>query len=146
MTVQYHYQGRILEAAEEAVSPAGHCMKVQVDKGYHYVWPEQFIKDGVPVKDPYGMLDTGSTLHPERFLSTARPARERSVQAAAVTVKTGPVGGAITLAEVCKELSVEGSLARRILRKHWSRQGGSWTFTPEQADEVKVILVREIKG
>lgn len=144
--IRYHYQGKILEADHWVT--AGHALKITDPEHpgrFHYVWPEQVIKNGVPAVDPYGMNLKGPTLHPEQFGSERRERQPRAARQDSGP-KTAAEGGDISLADVCKELAVEPSLARRILRKHWTKPDGGWSFTPQQAEDVKKILVSEIKG
>lgn len=141
MSIRYHYQGRILEATEWV--SAGHALKITDPEHpgrFHYVWPEQVIKDGVPAQDPYGMNLKGPTLHPEQFSST----RAKSLEPVPGKVRAEPprvsTGGDVTLASICSELGIEASLARRVLRKKLKREGGSWTFSAGEVDQVKAIL------
>jgi hypothetical protein len=133
--IRYHYQGRIFEA--DQAEQAGHALKIPDPEHpgrFHYVWPEQVIRDGVPAQDPYGVTRRGPTLSPERHLSTA-PGGTPSARTARPAS-----AGEITLAEVCQEAGIEPSLARRILRKNMPRPEGRWTFTPAERDAVINLL------
>lgn len=133
--MQYHYQGKVLEAADEACSPAGHALRIRVGPNqFHYVWPEQVIRNGVPATDPYGHKPKGPTLHPEKFLAGAQNGAKPSARA------SSSGSGEVTLQEVCQEASIEPSLARRILRKNMPRPEGRWSFTVAERDTVINLL------
>lgn len=135
--IRYWYQGRIREA--DQWENAGHALKIQVPDRpgvFHYVWPEQVIRNGVPAQDPYGMgRRTGPALHPEQHLSSAQAKPTQQGQTARPSS-----GGEISLADVCQEADIEPSLARRILRKNMPRPEGRWTFTPAEREAVVKLL------
>ncbi len=138
MSIRYHYQGKILEA--EQWEHAGHAIKIQDPEHpgrFHYIWPEQVIKNGVPAQDPYGMHQKGPTLHPERFITERRA---KAVVPSESPARVTATGGGISLGDLCKELSVEPSLARRILRKGMEKPGGSWTFSPADAERARELI------
>ena len=52
-----------------------------------------------------------------------------------------PTGGReMSLADLCKELSIEPGVARRILRKKMTRPDGRWVFTGAEIDQARQFL------
>lgn len=66
---------------------------------------------------------------------TARPDHTPKASSAPV-----PNGREMSLADLCKELNLEPSVARRILRKKMERSDGRWVFHGAEIEQAQKIL------
>ncbi len=123
------------------------CNGALRQRGRHPADPtgEIFGDNFWPLPYPHEVDELARQARIKRLESMApSPIQRLSSQPTVVPHQPAPapvaMGREISLADLCKELGVEPSVARRVLRKKMARPDGRWVFSGAEVEQARTIL------